>query len=101
MSYLSEYEEIDGGYVAFGEDPKGGKITVRTQQEEIKELWAAHRKLHAQFIRALTTLKSCQTQLTAALGRIQISEAARVPSQPYVLEEVKRIENEAKTVIFG
>nr|GEZ63715.1 hypothetical protein [Tanacetum cinerariifolium] len=27
MSYLSEYKEIDGGYVAFGEDPKGGKIT--------------------------------------------------------------------------
>nr|GEV02951.1 ribonuclease H-like domain-containing protein [Tanacetum cinerariifolium] len=27
MSYLSEYEEIDGGYVAFGGDPKEGKIT--------------------------------------------------------------------------
>nr|GEV13725.1 ribonuclease H-like domain-containing protein [Tanacetum cinerariifolium] len=27
MSYLSEYEEIDSGYVAFGEEPKGGKIT--------------------------------------------------------------------------
>ncbi|GJS73483.1 retrovirus-related pol polyprotein from transposon TNT 1-94 [Tanacetum coccineum] len=27
MSYLTEYEEIDGGYVAFGKNPKGGKIT--------------------------------------------------------------------------
>ncbi|GKD91108.1 putative ribonuclease H-like domain-containing protein, partial [Tanacetum coccineum] len=27
MSYLTDYEEIDGGYVAFGENPKGGKIT--------------------------------------------------------------------------
>nr|GEV94237.1 hypothetical protein [Tanacetum cinerariifolium] len=27
MSYLSEYEEIDGGYVAFGGDPKRAKIT--------------------------------------------------------------------------
>nr|GEW48551.1 hypothetical protein [Tanacetum cinerariifolium] len=27
MSYLSKYEEIYGGYVAFGRDPKGGKIT--------------------------------------------------------------------------
>nr|GEX75231.1 retrovirus-related Pol polyprotein from transposon TNT 1-94 [Tanacetum cinerariifolium] len=27
ISYLSEYEEIDGGYVAFGGDPRGGKIT--------------------------------------------------------------------------
>ncbi|GJX18838.1 ribonuclease H-like domain-containing protein [Tanacetum coccineum] len=26
-SYLSNYEEINGGFVAFGGDPKGGKIT--------------------------------------------------------------------------
>ncbi|GKE96158.1 hypothetical protein Tco_1581013, partial [Tanacetum coccineum] len=27
MSYFIDYEEIDGGYVAFGGNPKGGKIT--------------------------------------------------------------------------
>ncbi|GKC32863.1 hypothetical protein Tco_1040157, partial [Tanacetum coccineum] len=27
MSYLTDYEEIDGGYVAFRGIPKGGKIT--------------------------------------------------------------------------
>ncbi|GJY36069.1 ribonuclease H-like domain-containing protein [Tanacetum coccineum] len=27
MSYLTDYEEIDRGYVAFGVNPKGGKIT--------------------------------------------------------------------------
>nr|GEV33593.1 hypothetical protein [Tanacetum cinerariifolium] len=27
MSYLSNFEEINGGYVAFGRNPKGGKIT--------------------------------------------------------------------------
>ncbi|GKD99063.1 hypothetical protein Tco_1382960, partial [Tanacetum coccineum] len=27
MSYLTDYEEIDGGYVAFGGNPKGGRIT--------------------------------------------------------------------------
>nr|GEX95741.1 putative ribonuclease H-like domain-containing protein [Tanacetum cinerariifolium] len=27
ISYLINYEEIDGGYVAFGGNPKGGKIT--------------------------------------------------------------------------
>nr|GFA30339.1 putative reverse transcriptase domain-containing protein [Tanacetum cinerariifolium] len=58
------------------------QTTIKTQQKEIRELRAAHRKLHAQFIRALTALKSCQTQLTAALGRIQILETARVPTQP-------------------
>ncbi|GKE61720.1 hypothetical protein Tco_1512087 [Tanacetum coccineum] len=29
MSYLIDFEEIDGGYVAFGGNPKGGKITRR------------------------------------------------------------------------
>nr|GEU46590.1 hypothetical protein [Tanacetum cinerariifolium] len=28
MSYLSDFEELNGGYVAFGGNPKGGKITV-------------------------------------------------------------------------
>ncbi|GJR03792.1 putative ribonuclease H-like domain-containing protein [Tanacetum coccineum] len=27
MSYLTDYEEIDGGYIAFGGNSKGGKIT--------------------------------------------------------------------------
>nr|GFB33697.1 hypothetical protein [Tanacetum cinerariifolium] len=27
MSYLSHFEELNGGYVAFGGNPKGGKIT--------------------------------------------------------------------------
>ncbi|GJV42479.1 ribonuclease H-like domain-containing protein [Tanacetum coccineum] len=29
MSYLTKFDEIDGGYVAFGGNPKGGKITGR------------------------------------------------------------------------
>ncbi|GJW10548.1 uncharacterized mitochondrial protein-like protein [Tanacetum coccineum] len=29
MSYLTDFEEIDGGYIAFGGNPKGGKITGR------------------------------------------------------------------------
>nr|GEW41459.1 ribonuclease H-like domain-containing protein [Tanacetum cinerariifolium] len=29
MSYLSEFEEINGGYVAFEGNPKGGKITSK------------------------------------------------------------------------
>ncbi|GJT40501.1 uncharacterized mitochondrial protein-like protein [Tanacetum coccineum] len=29
MSYLTDFKEIDGGYVAFGGNPKGGKITSR------------------------------------------------------------------------
>ncbi|GKE15830.1 hypothetical protein Tco_1423407 [Tanacetum coccineum] len=32
MSYLTDYEEIDGGYVTFGGNPKGGKITSKGTQ---------------------------------------------------------------------
>ncbi|GJX12386.1 ribonuclease H-like domain-containing protein, partial [Tanacetum coccineum] len=33
MSYLTDFEEIDGGYVAFGGNPKGGKITSRVPRK--------------------------------------------------------------------
>nr|GFA22329.1 hypothetical protein [Tanacetum cinerariifolium] len=42
MSYLTDYEEIDGGYVAFEGNPKGGKITgkdtIRTEQIHLDDL---------------------------------------------------------------
>nr|GEW85146.1 hypothetical protein [Tanacetum cinerariifolium] len=50
MSYLTDYKEIDGGYVAFGRNPKGGKITrkgqARMETEHVKDyillpLWTA------------------------------------------------------------
>nr|GFA02267.1 hypothetical protein [Tanacetum cinerariifolium] len=36
MSYLSDFEELNGGYVAFGGNPKGGKISgkERLRQDE-------------------------------------------------------------------
>ncbi|GKF51106.1 hypothetical protein Tco_0147573, partial [Tanacetum coccineum] len=33
MSYLTDYEEIDGGYVAFGRNPKRGKIIGKGTKE--------------------------------------------------------------------
>ncbi|GJR61546.1 putative ribonuclease H-like domain-containing protein [Tanacetum coccineum] len=42
MSYLTDYEEIDGGYVAFGGNPNGGKITRKVTSDESK-LW--HKRL--------------------------------------------------------
>nr|GEW86208.1 hypothetical protein [Tanacetum cinerariifolium] len=32
MSYLTDYEEMDGGYVTFGGNPKGGKITRKEEK---------------------------------------------------------------------
>ncbi|GKB54371.1 retrovirus-related pol polyprotein from transposon TNT 1-94 [Tanacetum coccineum] len=42
-SYLSDYEEIDGGFVAFGENSKGGKITgkgkIRTGKLDFEDVY--------------------------------------------------------------
>ncbi|GKF58586.1 hypothetical protein Tco_0172123 [Tanacetum coccineum] len=35
MSYLTDFEEINGGYVAFGGNPKGGKIIGRDDDEDV------------------------------------------------------------------
>nr|GEW12057.1 ribonuclease H-like domain-containing protein [Tanacetum cinerariifolium] len=43
ISYLTDYEEIDGGYVAFGSNPKRGKITskgtIRTGKLDFKNVY--------------------------------------------------------------
>nr|GEX78604.1 ribonuclease H-like domain-containing protein [Tanacetum cinerariifolium] len=43
MSYLTEYKEIDGGYVAFGGNPKGGKIigkgTIKTGNIDLENAY--------------------------------------------------------------
>nr|GEU93625.1 hypothetical protein [Tanacetum cinerariifolium] len=38
MSYITNYEEIDGGYVAFGGNPKGGKITMLVLLNTVESL---------------------------------------------------------------
>nr|GFB26460.1 hypothetical protein [Tanacetum cinerariifolium] len=43
MSYLSDFEELSGGYVAFEGNPKGGKISgkgkVKTRKLEFKDVY--------------------------------------------------------------
>ncbi|GJU24093.1 putative ribonuclease H-like domain-containing protein [Tanacetum coccineum] len=38
LSYLTNYEEIDGGYVAFGENPKRGKIIGKVKGNLVRGL---------------------------------------------------------------
>ncbi|GJX17677.1 hypothetical protein Tco_0218509 [Tanacetum coccineum] len=47
MSYLTNYEEIDGGYVAFGGNPKGGKITGKGKAAQ--SLLIVEENLHIRF----------------------------------------------------
>ncbi|GJR85429.1 hypothetical protein Tco_0209440 [Tanacetum coccineum] len=41
-SYLTNYEEIDGGYVAFGGNPKGGKITGKVSPNPTTRIHKDH-----------------------------------------------------------
>ncbi|GKF09542.1 hypothetical protein Tco_0043766, partial [Tanacetum coccineum] len=42
-SYLTDYQDIDGGFVAFVESPKGGKITgkckIRTRKLDFEDVY--------------------------------------------------------------
>nr|GEY80445.1 putative ribonuclease H-like domain-containing protein [Tanacetum cinerariifolium] len=46
MSYLSEFEELNGGYVAFGGNPKGGKISgkgkIKTGKLDFDDVYFAN-----------------------------------------------------------
>ncbi|GJV08189.1 retrovirus-related pol polyprotein from transposon TNT 1-94 [Tanacetum coccineum] len=46
MSYLIDYEEIDGGYVAFGGNPKGGKITGKRKEAPAASWLSPKRELN-------------------------------------------------------
>nr|GFA22195.1 ribonuclease H-like domain-containing protein [Tanacetum cinerariifolium] len=43
MSYLSDFKELNGGYVAFGGNPKGGKITekgkIKTEKLDFNDVY--------------------------------------------------------------
>nr|GEV73057.1 hypothetical protein [Tanacetum cinerariifolium] len=58
MSYLTDYEEIDGGYVAFGGNPKGGKITGK----DAKSLLEAIEKRLQKLVSQLELLKEIISQ---------------------------------------
>ncbi|GKA57066.1 hypothetical protein Tco_0756254 [Tanacetum coccineum] len=65
ISYLTDYEEIDRGYVAFGGNPKGGKITSKLNIPRI----LARKSLDSDSVKgesvvAWTRLKDVSIQLT-------------------------------------
>nr|GEZ09141.1 ribonuclease H-like domain-containing protein [Tanacetum cinerariifolium] len=62
MSYLTDYEEIDRGYVAFGGNPKGGKITekdtIKTGKLDFENVYfvLGYKRLHKDKIKITTAI---------------------------------------------
>nr|GFA48100.1 Gag-Pol polyprotein [Tanacetum cinerariifolium] len=63
MSYLIDYEEIDRGYIAFGENPKRGKITRK--ENDIKRMYADDQAIQTILLGLLediyAAVDSCET----------------------------------------
>nr|GFA43822.1 hypothetical protein [Tanacetum cinerariifolium] len=61
MSYLSDFKELNEGYVAFGGNPKGGKITgkgVKMENRNIQERSVLSIDYHRAFSRRLKSFKA-------------------------------------------
>ncbi|GJW03252.1 hypothetical protein Tco_1562108 [Tanacetum coccineum] len=60
MSYLTDYDKIDEGYVAFGWNPKGGKITGKDE--------AIYKEFGDRLVRAATTASSLEAEQDSGGG---------------------------------
>ncbi|GJV51940.1 hypothetical protein Tco_1447681 [Tanacetum coccineum] len=76
-SYLSDYEEIDGGFVAFGEDPKGGKITGKGRKPALS--------LMRPFGCPVTILNTLDHIGTKACDNASKARMETVPGKDYIL----------------
>nr|GEW93931.1 reverse transcriptase domain-containing protein [Tanacetum cinerariifolium] len=76
MSYLTDYEEIDEGYVIFGGNLKGGKITgkgsIRTDEPVNEEM-------DASLVRAATTTSSLEAEQDS--GNINKTQSKVTPNK--------------------
>ncbi|GJV35289.1 hypothetical protein Tco_1407766 [Tanacetum coccineum] len=71
MSYLTDYEKIDGGYVAFGGNHKGGKIIGKDE--------AIHKELGDSLVRAATTASSLEEEEDS--GNITKTRSKATPNE--------------------
>nr|GEW58040.1 uncharacterized mitochondrial protein AtMg00810-like [Tanacetum cinerariifolium] len=91
MSYLSEYEEIDGGYVAFGGDSKGGKIT------DTKCVFLSHNFKLLNESQVLLRVPRKNNMFSVIEGMLLLQEAEAVNTACYVQNRVLVVKPHNKT----
>nr|GEX64802.1 retrovirus-related Pol polyprotein from transposon TNT 1-94 [Tanacetum cinerariifolium] len=95
MSYLSEYEEINGGYVSFRGDPKKGKITIKGIKREFsvamtpQQNGVAERKNRTLIKAARTTL--ADSKLPTTFWAEAINTACYVQNRVLVIKPHNKI----------
>nr|GEV38053.1 hypothetical protein [Tanacetum cinerariifolium] len=96
MSYLSDFEEINCGYVAFGENPKGGKFTgkdkIRTGKLEFDDVYFI-KELKFNLFSVLQMCDEKNSVLFTDTECIVLSSDFKLPDENYVLLRVPRENN--------
>nr|GEZ04295.1 retrotransposon protein, putative, unclassified [Tanacetum cinerariifolium] len=70
MSYLSDFEELNGGYVAFGSNPKGGVNTPRCDEDRLE--------LMELMVNDMTRLKALVDKKRVIITEATIGDALRL-----------------------
>ncbi|GJW90072.1 ribonuclease H-like domain-containing protein [Tanacetum coccineum] len=87
MSYLTNYEEIDGGYVAFGGNPKGGKIIGKGKFDgKVDEGFFVGYSLNSKAFRVFNS----RTRIVEENLHIRFSES--IPNVVGSLEDISRLD---------
>nr|GEV17668.1 retrovirus-related Pol polyprotein from transposon TNT 1-94 [Tanacetum cinerariifolium] len=96
MSYLSDFEELNGGYVAFGGNPNGGKITGKGKIKTENQL-----SLKVKVIRSDTEIKNYDLNQFCRLKGIKREfNVPRTPQQNSIAERKNMtLIEDAKTML--
>nr|GEX25329.1 hypothetical protein [Tanacetum cinerariifolium] len=96
MSYLSDFEEINGGYVAFGGNPNGGKITskgkIRTGKLDFNDVYFV-KELKFNLLSVSQMCDKKNSVLFTDTECIVLSSDFKLPDENHVLLRVPREKN--------
>ncbi|GJU41361.1 putative ribonuclease H-like domain-containing protein [Tanacetum coccineum] len=95
-SYLTDYEEINGGFVAFGGNSKGGKITgkdkIRTGKLDFEDVYFV-KELKFNLFSVLQMCDKKNSVLFIDTECVVLSPDFKLPDESYVLLKVPRKDN--------
>nr|GEZ38809.1 ribonuclease H-like domain-containing protein [Tanacetum cinerariifolium] len=96
MSYLSEFEELNGGYVAFGGNPKGGKISrkgkIRTRKLDFDDVYSV-KELKFSLFSASQLCDKKNNVLFTNTECLDLSPEFKLPDENQVLLRVPKENN--------
>nr|GEY74098.1 hypothetical protein [Tanacetum cinerariifolium] len=96
MSYLSEFEGLNGGYVAFGDNPKGGKITgkgkIKTGKLDFDDVYFV-KELKFNLFSVLQMCDKKNSVLFTDTKCLVLSPDFKLPDESQVLLRVSRENN--------